>query len=44
VLIARESEYLIPSGGTVLQAGDILFTLSDAPSYQRVAAELAALA
>lgn len=36
VLIARDDEYLIPSGGTILKPGDVLLVLSETPSFERV--------
>lgn len=36
VLIARGKEFLVPKGGTVLEAGDTLLVLSDDASYQQV--------
>ncbi|MBK8986003.1 MAG: potassium/proton antiporter [Chloroflexi bacterium] len=38
VLIARGSEFVLPGGGTVVQAGDTLLLLSDKPSFADVAA------
>jgi potassium/hydrogen antiporter len=36
ILIARGDEYLLPSGGTVLESGDTLLVLSDKASFDRV--------
>lgn len=36
ILIAREKEFIIPSGGTTLQAGDTLLALSNSPSFDQV--------
>jgi len=38
VLIARENEFLVPSGGTVLRGGDTLLVLSDQESLDDVEA------
>ncbi|HNS50852.1 MAG TPA: potassium/proton antiporter [Anaerolineae bacterium] len=40
ILVARDNDFLVPSGGTVLQAGDILLALSDKESLDRVQAKL----
>ena len=39
ILIARDSDYLVPSGGTVLQGGDTLLVLSEGESFNQVRAE-----
>lgn len=44
VLIARGTEYLVPAGGTVLEAGDTLLVLADAEVFTRVKKQLAATA
>ncbi|MFN3308576.1 MAG: TrkA C-terminal domain-containing protein, partial [Anaerolineales bacterium] len=36
ILVARGNEFLVPSGSTILQAEDILLTLSEAPSFTAV--------
>ena len=36
ILIARDNDFLVPSGGTVLQSGDTLLVLSDKASYTEV--------
>ncbi len=36
ILIARERDFLQPSGGTVLEPGDMLLVLSDSPSLDEV--------
>lgn len=41
VLIARENDFMLPSGGTVLQAGDTLLALADRESYEAVLARCA---
>ncbi|HPP61737.1 MAG: potassium/proton antiporter [Anaerolineae bacterium CFX3] len=38
VLIARENDFMLPSGGTALQEGDTLLALSDRESFDEVAA------
>jgi len=38
VLIARDNQFLVPNGGTVLQEGDTLLVLSDEASYNAVLA------
>jgi cell volume regulation protein A len=38
VLIARENDFVVPSGGTALQGGDTLLVLSDKRSFDEVAA------
>ncbi len=40
VLIARGSEYLVPSGGTTLAAGDTLLALAEDEAFTRVKARL----
>jgi len=40
VLIARENGFVVPSGGTVLQAGDTLLVLSETASFEQVARSL----
>jgi cell volume regulation protein A len=40
ILIARVNDFVIPSGGTVLQGGDSLLVLSDHASFDRVRANL----
>lgn len=42
VLIARENDFVVPSGGTVLQAGDTLLVLSETASFEQVARSLRA--
>jgi cell volume regulation protein A len=39
VLIARDNDFLLPSGGTVLQGGDTLLVLSDEKSLDKVRIE-----
>lgn len=39
ILIARDNDFMVPSGGTVLQAGDTLLVLSDKQSFDEVAAK-----
>jgi cell volume regulation protein A len=41
ILIAREDDFVLPSGGTVLQGGDTLLVLADEKSYNDVLAKLA---
>jgi cell volume regulation protein A len=36
ILIARGEEFVLPSGGTALEAGDTLLVLSDQPSFEHV--------
>jgi potassium/hydrogen antiporter len=36
ILVARENDFVLPSGGTVLQAGDTLLVLSDKESLEDV--------
>jgi len=38
VLIARENDFMVPSGGTVLHTGDTLLALSDRELYDEVIA------
>jgi cell volume regulation protein A len=40
VLIARGNEYLVPSGGTTLAAGDSLLVLADEEAFSRVKAQI----
>lgn len=40
ILIARGSEFLIPSGGTILQAEDTLLVLSEEESFEKVKTEI----
>ncbi len=40
VLVARENDFVVPSGGTVLQAGDTLLVLSDKESFEKVKGKL----
>jgi cell volume regulation protein A len=40
ILVARENDFMVPSGGTVLKAGDVLLVLSDTESFENVAARL----
>lgn len=42
VLIARGNEYLVPSGGTTLAAGDTLLVLADGEVFSRVRAQVGA--
>jgi cell volume regulation protein A len=42
VLIARGNEYLVPSGGTTLAAGDTLLVLADGEAFARVKAQIKA--
>jgi cell volume regulation protein A len=42
VLIARGNEYLVPSGGTTLAAGDSLLVLADGEAFSRVKAQVGA--
>lgn len=39
ILIARDKDFMLPSGGTVLQSGDILLVLSDRQSFTQVQAK-----
>ncbi len=39
ILIARENDFMVPSGGTVLQDNDTLLVLSDKQSFEEVAAK-----
>jgi Trk K+ transport system NAD-binding subunit len=43
VLIARGSEYLVPSGGTKLAAGDTLLVLSEQEAFERVRSRMGRL-
>jgi potassium/hydrogen antiporter len=36
ILIAREDEFMVPSGGTTLQGGDVLLVLSEQDAFDRV--------
>ena len=36
ILIARDNDFLVPSGGTVLQGNDTLLILSDKKSFDEV--------
>jgi potassium/hydrogen antiporter len=38
ILVARQNDFLVPSGGTVLQTGDTLLILSDRESLATVKA------
>jgi len=40
ILIARDNDFILPSGGTVLQEGDTLLVLSDKQSFQEVMAKI----
>ena len=40
ILIARENDFIQPSGGTLLKAGDTLLVLSDSESFKQVADRL----
>lgn len=40
ILIARENEFLMPSGGFVLQAGDTLIVLADRETFNMVDKQL----
>jgi cell volume regulation protein A len=42
ILVARDNDFLVPSGGTVLQAGDVLLALADKESLAHVQAKLSA--
>jgi len=44
ILVARDNAFVVPSGSTVLQAGDRLLVLSEEASYRRVAAQVEARA
>lgn len=44
VLIARGSDYVVPSGATTLESGDTLLVLSDAEAFARVQGEVLAAA
>lgn len=39
ILIARDNDFVLPSGGTVLQGGDTLLVLSDRQSFAEVQAQ-----
>jgi cell volume regulation protein A len=39
ILIARDNDFLLPSGGTVLQGGDTLLVLSDKKTFESVLAK-----
>ena len=39
ILIARDNDFLLPSGGTVLQDGDTLLVLSDKKTFESVLAK-----
>ncbi len=39
ILIARDNDFMVPSGGTTLQASDTLLVLSDNKSFDEVAAK-----
>jgi len=41
ILIARDHEFVLPSGGTVLQGGDTLLVLADRKSFEEVQTKLA---
>jgi potassium/hydrogen antiporter len=36
ILIARGEEFLVPSGGTTLQGGDVMLVLSEKEAFERV--------
>jgi len=40
ILIARDNDFMLPSGGTVLQGGDTLLVLSDKKSLDEMLAKL----
>lgn len=40
ILIAREKDFILPSGGTVLQGGDTLLVLADKASFEAVQAKI----
>jgi cell volume regulation protein A len=42
ILIARGNDFVLPSGGTVLQGGDTLLVLSGKDSFDLIQARLAA--
>ena len=42
ILIARGDEFMVPSGGTVLHAGDTLLALSDNHSFEQVKTKICA--
>jgi potassium/hydrogen antiporter len=39
ILVARENDFLVPSGRTMLQDGDTLLVLSDKESFERIQAQ-----
>ena len=39
ILVARDNDFVLPSGGTVLQDGDTLLVLSDKKSFEQVMTE-----
>lgn len=41
ILIARANDFVLPSGGTTVEAGDTLLVLADKESFERVAARYA---
>jgi cell volume regulation protein A len=40
ILIARDNDFMLPSGGTILQGSDILLVLSDKKSFDEVVSRL----
>jgi potassium/hydrogen antiporter len=40
ILIARDNDFVLPNGGMVLQAGDVLLALSDQESFAQVQAQV----
>ncbi len=36
ILVARDDDFMVPSGGTVLEDGDTLLVLSDKKSFEKV--------
>lgn len=40
VLIARQNEFVMPSGGTIIEAGDTLLALADAKTFDEVCQRL----
>ncbi|MFZ6018610.1 MAG: potassium/proton antiporter [Chloroflexota bacterium] len=40
VLIARQNDFVMPSGGTVIEPGDTLLALADAPTFEEVCRRL----
>ena len=40
ILIVRENDFMMPSGGTILRGGDILLVLSDKKSFDEVVSRL----